>query len=217
MSGALVGGLVASRKPRNPVGWFFLAGACIGGLQVLAGAYAVYGLIVDPGSVPLASLSAWFSSTFQIVGPIFGFVLLPLYFPNGRPPTPRWRLITWITVGMLPVAILLTAVLVALYFGAIVLSQQVFVFLTGQQSTLVIAALFNPLRGRTQSFVDQRFYRSKYDARKTLESFSARLRDETDLEALNDELLWVVKETMQPAHISLWLRPGAVPEDAHQG
>ena len=109
VSGALVGGLVASRKPRNPVGWFFLVGACIGGLQALAGAYAIYGLIVDPGSVPLASLSAWFSSSFQIVGPIFGFVLLPLYFPTGRPPSPRWRLINWITVGMLPLAILLTA------------------------------------------------------------------------------------------------------------
>jgi hypothetical protein len=117
----------------------------------------------------------------------------------------------------------LTAVLVALYFGAIVLSQQVFVLLTGQRSTLavvastlVIAALFNPLRRRTQSFVDRRFYRRKYDARKTLESFSARLRDETDLEALNDELLWVVKETMQPAHVSLWVRPEAVPEAARQ-
>jgi hypothetical protein len=355
VSGALVGGLVASRKPHNPVGWFFLAGACIGGLQSAAGAYGVYGLIVDPGSVPLAGLSAWFSRTFQIVGPIFGFVLLPLYFPNGRPPTPRWRLITWITLGMLPVmtflaafspgeavynssipnplaveawrpvnealhpfvfalyiglmvaaamslvvrlvrsrgeerqqmkwfvfaaalvplwfvintpieqaspilfrvldaliisgvpvaagiAILryrlydidriinrtivyaaLTAVLVALYFGAIVLSQQVFVFLTGQRSTLavvastlVIAALFNPLRGRTQSFVDRRFYRRKYDARKTLEYFSARLRDETDLEALNDDLVGVVRETMQPAHISLWLRPEAVPEEVRQ-
>ena len=356
VSGALVGGLVASRKPRNPVGWFFLAGACIGGLQSLAGTYAVYGLIVDPGSLPFASLSAWLAKTFQIVGPTFGFVLVPLYFPNGRPPTPRWRVIIWVALGMLPlataltafspgeavystgirnplavealrpvnevlrpfvfalyiglmvaaaaslvvrlvrsrgeerqqiewfvfaaalvplwflvnrpveqaspalfgvldaliiagvpvaagIAILryrlydidriinrtivytaLTAVLVALYFGAIVLSQQVLIFLTGQRSTLavvastlVISALFNPLRRRTQSFVDRRFYRSKYDARKTLESFSARLRDETDLGALNEELLWVVRETVQPAHVSLWLRPEDAPERAPQG
>jgi hypothetical protein len=108
----------------------------------------------------------------------------------------------------------LTVTLVALYFGAIVVLQRVFVLLTGQQSTLavvastlVIAALFTPLRRRIQSFIDRRFYRRKYDARKTLEDFSAQLRNETDLNALSDDPVGVVAETMQPAHVSLWLRP----------
>jgi hypothetical protein len=108
----------------------------------------------------------------------------------------------------------LTAVLVALYFGAIVALQRVFVALTGEKSTLavvastlLIAALFNPLRRRIQGFIDRRFYRSKYDAAKTLEAFSAKLRDETDLDALSDDLVRVVRETMQPSHVSLWLRP----------
>jgi hypothetical protein len=108
----------------------------------------------------------------------------------------------------------LTAALVVLYFGGIVVLQRIFVTLTGQQSTLVvvastllIAALFTPLRRRIQSFIDRRFYRRKYDARKTLEAFSAQLRNETDLEALNNDLVGVVRETMQPAHVSLWLRP----------
>ena len=108
----------------------------------------------------------------------------------------------------------LTVTLVALYFGGIVVLQRVFVVLTGQQSTLavvastlLIAALFTPLRRRIQSFIDRRFYRSKYDARKTLEAFSAGLREETDLDALSDDLVGVVRETMQPAQVSLWLRP----------
>src|SRR5918995_2498959 len=113
----------------------------------------------------------------------------------------------------------LTATLVALYFGGVTITQALFQTLTGQEkqpqllvvaSTLLIAALFTPLRRRTQGFIDRRFYRRKYDARKTLEAFSTKLRDETDLEALNNDLVGVVRETMQPAHVSLWLRQ---PED----
>jgi hypothetical protein len=111
---------------------------------------------------------------------------------------------------------ILTASLALVYFGGVTVTHAAFRTLTGQQeqpqlvivvSTLIIAALFNPLRRRIQGFIDRLFYRRKYDARKTLEAFSTKLRDETDLDALSDDLVGVVRETVQPAHISLWLRP----------
>ena len=109
----------------------------------------------------------------------------------------------------------LTAMLAAVYFGSVTATEIIFHALTSQEeqpqltivvSTLVIAALFLPLRHRTRAFIDRRFYRSKYDARKTLEAFTAKLRDETDLDAVSNDLVEVVRETMQPAHVSLWLR-----------
>jgi hypothetical protein len=117
----------------------------------------------------------------------------------------------------------LTATLVALYFGVILVLQRLFVVLTGEKSTLavvastlLIAALFNPFRRRIQRVVDRRFYRRKYDARKTLEAFSAHLRNDTDLKTLSDNLVGVVRETMQPAHVPLWLRSDTAPRKGKQ-
>jgi hypothetical protein len=115
----------------------------------------------------------------------------------------------------------LTAALALIYFGGVTTVQAIFRTLTGQDqqpqlaivvSTLVIAALFSPLRRRIQGFIDSRFYRRKYDAAKTLEAFSAKLRGETDLGALSDDLVGVVRDTMEPAHVSLWLRPDTTPK-----
>ena len=108
----------------------------------------------------------------------------------------------------------LTATLALVYVGSVVSLQALLRVLTGQESTLAvvastlaIAALFNPLRRRVQSFVDRRFYRRKYDAVKTLAAFSARLREETDLDVLSNDLVGVASRTVQPEHASVWLRP----------
>jgi hypothetical protein len=109
----------------------------------------------------------------------------------------------------------LTLMLGLLYFGGVTATQAILQALTGQKdlpqiavvaSTLVIAALFNPLRRRVQVFIDQRFYRRKYDAARTLQDFSTQLRKETDLEGLHGDLVRVVRNTVQPEHVSLWLR-----------
>jgi hypothetical protein len=110
------------------------------------------------------------------------------------------------------------------YFGGVVLLQRLFIILTGERSTLavvvstlLIAALFDPLRRRIQSFIDRRFYRRKYDARKTLEAFSEKLRRETDLEALTGEVVGVVNETLQPAQVSVWLCHDTTSSDKEVG
>ena len=326
----ILGGLIASRRPRNPYGWAWLVFGAGLALQLLAESYVSYALVADPGSLPAPRT---ISRVLALGGPLaLAFApFLSLLFPTGYLPSRRWRPLAWAAatagaalltlnlffaspdkvggtvtamtvvaasaifasiglsalslvaryrrasgverqqlkwfalaavvaasslVGQLlgealwnlliaatntalyvavGVAILrhrlydidllinralvygsLTASLVAVYFGSIVLVQSALRTLTGQEttlavvaSTLAIAALFNPLRHRIQALVDRRFYRRKYDAAKTLEGFSAKLKDETDLDALNEELVRVVRVTIQPAHAGLWLRPEA--------
>jgi hypothetical protein len=116
----------------------------------------------------------------------------------------------------------LTAILVMIYLGSVVSLRGLLFGFTGEASqltivasTLAAAALFNPLRRRIQSFIDRRFYRRRYDATRIIETFSSKLREETDLEALDAALVGVVRETMQPEHVSLWRRPDTVPQDGH--
>jgi hypothetical protein len=353
VSFSVIGALIASHRPENPIGWIFLAVGCCYGLLSAGDEYAIYALLTNPGALALGAEASWLGQWIWAPGLGLILVFLPLLFPDGHPPSPRWRPVGWLgglsivlavvsstivlwpergpalvtgdespshvldvvllfaavpmlfvaglgavnsllvrfrrsrgderqqikwfasaaaltliwiivfgqsTLRGLPeamvalssllvipsipiatgVAILryrlydidviinrtlvygsLTVILVGLYFGGIVVLQRVFVLLTGERSTLavvtstlLIAALFNPLRRRIQGFIDRRFYRRKYDAAKTLEAFSAKLRDETDLDALSGDLVGVVRETMQPAHVSLWLRPDAAPRDA---
>ena len=347
---SVVGAIVASRHPRNTIGWIFCTMGLVTGLDPLARGYAEFWLASDWGPRSLGETAAWFATWAWTVQTI-ALTFLLLLFPNGRLPSPRWRPVAWcaglgisgsvvsfaliagplgdfpqivnpygvdspvvrvvgiaagfmivgsmvasaisvivrarragrverqqikwlayggalvvgttlvggviaiwnVTVSILiinlaflglpiftGIAIVryrlydidilinrtlvygaLTATLALIYFSGVVVTQAIFRTLTGQQeqpqltivvSTLVIAALFNPLRRRIQGFIDRRFYRRKYDAAKTLEAFSAKLRYETDLDALSDDLVGVVRQTMQPSHVSLWLRPDTPPK-----
>jgi hypothetical protein len=352
---AIVAALIVSRQPRNTTGWLLMVPV---GLYVVGGPIEYYiGHLAPSTSTPTVPLllMLWFNSWNWLLL-IFPLLYIPLLFPNGRPPTPRWRWVSvvaiawaalfvllatlsqqirtnttpdmvfdnpigvlgedtvqllvgaWIvglvalvvtcavalfvryrrandtereqikwllyacavflvvfvggfvsglggtasvggyiwgvffglSVITLPAAIgiailryrlydidllinrtlvygSLTGILVAVYVGGVVALQTLFRLLTGGgstfavvASTLAIAALFNPLRRRVQALVDRRFYRRKYDASKTLAAFNARLRDETDLKALSDDLVGVVRSTVQPEHASLWLRPDSV-------
>jgi hypothetical protein len=116
----------------------------------------------------------------------------------------------------------LTVILALVYLGSVVMLQRLMTPLIGRESplaivasTLAIAALFQPLRRRIQNVIDRRFYRRKYDSQRVLESFAARLRNETDLDAMTHDMVQVVQETLQPTHASLWLRePSRNPTEA---
>jgi hypothetical protein len=216
-----------------------LAGVGFGGATLFAQVYR-YRRVSDPSQ---RQQTKWvFFGVVTALGGACGLLVLSLVIPRSVLASLVGTSVLYLLVLLIPISIAvavlryhlynidvlvnrtlvygsLTVMLVAFYFGGIVVLQRVFVGFTGQQSTLAvvastltIAALFNPLRRRIQAFVDRRFYRSKYDARKTLESFSAKLRDETDLDALSDDLTSVVKETMRPAHVSLWLRFESAPK-----
>jgi hypothetical protein len=358
---SVVGALIASHRPANPIGWIFCAAAVFQGVSICGYEYATYALLTQPGSLPLGAEASWIAQWIWAPGLGLILVFLPLLFPDGRPPSRRWRPVAWLgglsiglnfvsavvflwpqrgpalvgpegpaeegashamfvvvefaafpmmlvaglgavvslvirfrrsrgaerqqikwfafasaltfafvfvwegmlgaesallqalfavlSVVLVPaipvatgIAILryrlydidriinralvygtLTAVLVLTYVGAVVAMQEVFRTLAGGESqlavvasTLAIAALFGPLRRRVQTFIDRRFYRNKYDAARTLAAFNARLREETDLDELGDDLVRVVTETLQPAHASPWLSgPGPPrPEEA---
>jgi hypothetical protein len=336
----LLGGLVASRRPKNPLGWLFLAAGLGLGLANLGTIYAARGLVAEPGSLPGSLLLGWFSNWCWTLG-VGSLPLLTLLFPTGRTHSARWRPFLWISIAAvcllvgssifiattlwnqplleeenwpalanaavplvligvfatsalsllggvslifrfraakteerqqlkwfilwasglvlalaldsitqgplinwailltqlglyaaLAIAILryrlydidriinrtltyalLTAGLAAVYFGLVIGLQAALRSISGGSdlaivvTTLVVAALFLPARRRVQNLVDRRFNRRAYDAAQTVDAFSARLREQIDLDTLRYELLTVVDDTMAPSRVSVWLRP----------
>src|SRR5215218_8002717 len=214
-----------------------IAGAIVGGISMVASAVSLIVRMRRAGTVERQQIKWLAYGGAVVVGTIFasGFIsiwsvpLSILIISVALLGLPIFTGIAILHYRLYDIDILinrtlvygsLTIMLLLAYFGAVVELQRIFSPVVGGDNglatvatTLAIAALFNPLRRRVQAFVDRRFYRNKYDARKTLEAFSARLRDETNLAIISDELVDVVKETMQPAHASLWLRPDTTSKD----
>jgi hypothetical protein len=242
-SAATVGAVLASRRPRHPVGWLLLALALSVVAAGVSTGYAKYGLLVRPGTLPGAVYAAAYNNVGLLpIAPCLGFILL--LTPTGSLPLGGgWRpwarvaaaapLLALVSLALLPLAIgaailryrlydldriisrtlaygLLTLLLGGGYAGVVLGFGQ----LLGRNSslvvagaTLVMAAVFQPARRRVQQLVDRRFNRRRYDAARTIQAFSARLRQEIDLDTLTAELLAVVDQTVEPTRASLWLRP----------
>jgi hypothetical protein len=195
-------------EERQQIKWIAFAASVVGLLYLIA----MIGSIVYPQETWFAPGSPLWQNFLEYAA-LLSFTLVPTAIGFA---VLRYRLYDIdVIINRALVYGSLTATLAAIYFGGVATTQTLFRTLTGQDqqpqlavvvSTLAIAALFGPLRRRLQFFIDRRFYRRKYDAARTLEAFSARLREETDLEQLSAELLSVVRATMQPEHASLWLR-----------
>jgi hypothetical protein len=195
---------------RQQIKWVAFAASVVGLGFVGALASALVALAFAPEHWRGDNPPVWFDLLFSFVLLSFGGVPIAVGVA-----VLRYRLYDVdLLINRVLVYGTLTVLLALAYAGGVVGLQALLRAVTGQgstlavvASTLAIAALFNPLRGRVQALVDRRFYRRKYDARKTLESFAIVLRDETDLAALDAELVSLMRSTMQPAHVSLWLRP----------
>ncbi len=204
-------------EERQQIKWIAFAASLVGFgfVSVMVSGLTVFIFAPENWEGTADSAPLWFDLLFSMVLLSFGEVPVAVGIA-----VLRYRLYDIdLLINRALVYATLTATLALVYVGSVVSLQYVLRAVTGQESTLavvvstlVIAALFSPLRRRVQGFVDRRFYRSKYDAAKTLAAFNARLRDETDLSALSDDLVEVTRSTMQPEHVSLWLRPEAAPK-----
>jgi hypothetical protein len=199
-------------EERQQIKWIAFAASFMGSVYLLImSAGLITWLISAPGVVSdLGTQTLWGALLEDVM--LLSFAAIPVAIGFA---VLRYRLYDIdVVINRTLVYGSLTASLALVYFGGVTGLQRLLAPIVGQggqlaivASTLAIAALFNPLRRRIQRLIDRSFYRSKYDARETLEAFSIRLRDETDLNHLSRDLVGVVRETVQPAHVSLWLRP----------